>query len=209
MFTFNVKYKDMITQVLMKRELFGSEITQQSKTEFFSATDMVRSGNKYRRENGMIDFNMSQWLNTKGPKEFIAELEVKYGKCVKRSNRTTWVHPLLFIDMALAMSPQLKIEVYEWLFDHLIKYRNDSGDSYKEMAGALYTRFNNNKEFPRFIAGVADQIRDSCQVKDWEHAHENQLRMRSNIHNSIKTLCRVLDNPKEAVRIGIAENMNN
>jgi hypothetical protein len=32
----------------------------------------------------------------------------------------------------------LKIEVYSWLFDKLIKYRNNSGDSYKKMAGALF-----------------------------------------------------------------------
>ena len=65
----------METQVLMKREIFGSEIAQQSKTEFFSATDMVRAGNKYRRLNGFIDFKMAQWLKTKQVKEFISEIE--------------------------------------------------------------------------------------------------------------------------------------
>lgn len=197
----------METQVLMKREIFGSEIAQQSKSEFFSATDLVRSGNKWRRANELIDFNMAQWLKTKQVKEFIAEIEDKHGKCLKRANKITWVHPLLFIDMALAISPKLKIEVYEWLFDHLIKHRNESGDSYKEMTGALYTRFNNNKEFPSFMVSVANYIRGMCKVKDWQTANENQLKLRDSIHRSIKTLCVVLDDPREAVRIGVNENV--
>ena len=35
----------------MKRELFGQEISQKSKSEFFSATDLLRAGNKYRAMN--------------------------------------------------------------------------------------------------------------------------------------------------------------
>ena len=207
MFIFVYNNICMDTQVLMKRELFGAVIAQQSKTEFFSATDLVRAGNKFRRANLSIDFNMAQWLKTKQVKEFIAEIENKHDKCVKRANKVTWVHPLLFIDMALAISPKLKIEVYEWLFDHLLKHRNESGDSYKEMTGALYTRFNNNKEFPKFISSVADYIRGMCKVNDWQSATEDQLKLRDSIHRSIKTLCVVLDDPREAVRIGIKENI--
>ncbi len=74
------------------------------------------------------------------------------------------------------------------------------------MAGALYTRFNNNKEFPKFITQVASYIRDSCKVKNWQSANEQQLKLRDDIHRSIKTLCVVLDNPRDAVRIGVNEN---
>jgi len=197
----------METQVVMKREIFGHEISQQSKSEFFSATDLVKAGNKWRRANELSDFNMAQWLKTKSVLEFKEELESKYGKCLKRSNKISWVHPLLFIDMALSISPKLKIEVYEWLFDHLLKHRNDSGDSYKEMTGSLYTRHNNNKTFPTFITSVASAIKTACKVKDWETATESELKQRDNIHKSIKTLCIVLDNANEAVRLGISENI--
>lgn len=199
----------MKTKVVMKRELFGSEIAQQSKSEFFSATDLVRCGNKWRRANELNDFQMTQWLGTKNVKEFITEMEGKYGKCVKRSNKTTWVHPLLFIDMALAISPKLKVEVYEWLFDHLLKHRNDSGNSYREMSGSLYGRYGNHKQFPKFMSSVANYIKDACKVKDWQSANEKQLQLRDNIHRSIKMLCVVLDNPRDAVRIGVQENTKN
>jgi len=38
----------MKTEVIMRRELFGQPISQQSKTEFFSATDLVYAENMWR-----------------------------------------------------------------------------------------------------------------------------------------------------------------
>jgi hypothetical protein len=200
----------MNTQVIMKRELFGCEISQQSKTEFFSATELVNAGNKWRRSNGLKDFNLSQYLTSKSLTEFKAELELKYKNVIVSSrgrNSNTWVHPLIFIDIALAINPKLKVEVYEWLFDNLIKFRNDSGDSYREMSAAIYTRTTNTREFPIYIQKVANLIKKALNVDKWENATEAQLKKRDTIHNSIKLLCNVLNNTDQAVRIGIHENV--
>ncbi len=200
----------MKTQVIMKRELFGHEIKQQSKTGFFNATDLVKVGNKWRVSRGMPVFNFSSFLNNSKTKEFIEELNNKYDIVIskgKSRNSQTWVHPLLFIDIALAINPKLKVEVYEWLFDNLIKFRNDSGDSYKEMSSALWKRFTNKREFSNYIMKVANQIRKSCNVNDWQEATEDKLKLRDRIHYSIKTLTNVLTNTDDAVRIGIKENI--
>ncbi len=113
-------------------------------------------------------FNEKAWFKNKSTKEFIAELEAKYGK-VKISARGrgkhTWVHPLLFIDMALAIDPKLKIEVYEWMFDNLIKFRNEGGDSYKKMCGSLYARATSKTNFPLYISDVAKKIKDACHSR--------------------------------------------
>ena len=203
----------MKTQVIMKRELFGVEIKQQSKTEYFSASDLVKAGNIWRKKNGLSEFQIFQFLKNKSSIEFINELERKYGEKVivstKGRNGQIWVHPLLFIDIALAINPTLKIEVYEWLFDNLIKFRNDSGDSYKEMSAALYVRYGNAREFPSFIQEVALQIKTACGVTDWQSASEQQLKQRDKMHYAIKLLCNVLNDAKNAVRLGINENINN
>ena len=199
----------MKTQVVMKRNLFGSEISQQSKTEFFSATELAKAGNKWRRENGLSDFNLSQYMVSKSFTEFRKELEKKYGQVVNSSRgakANTWVHPLLFIDIALSINPKLKIEVYEWLFDNLIKFRNDSGDSYKEMAAAIYTRYSNKRDYQRYLTMVALQIKQAVGIEDWQLATEDQLRKRDLIHNSIRLLCNVLQDVDSAVRIAINEN---
>jgi hypothetical protein len=199
----------MKTEVQMKRQLFGMEISQKSKSELFSATDLVKAGTKWRLANQLSEFNMSAYLDKKSTKEFINELSVKYGEVLimgRGRNAQTWVHPLLFIDMALEISPKLKVEVYEWLFDNLIKYRNDSGDSYKEMAAALWQRSSNTREFPKVISNIALVVKEACNVKDWEHATEAQLIKRDKIHNSIKLLTRVLKNTDQILRIAIEEH---
>ena len=199
----------MITEVIMQRELFGNQISQKSKSEFFSATDLQKAGNEFRRKNGLSDFNLSQFLKSKSTIEFINELDLKFNtKSLINSrgrNANTWVHPLLFIDIALSISPKLKIEVYEWIYDTLIKNRNNSGDSYKEMSSALWQRHTNHREFPTFMINVAEYIKNQIGVSDWNEATKEQLELRDKIHVAIKLYCNVLTSPKEAVRLGVAE----
>lgn len=200
----------METQVIMQRELFGCIISQQSKTEFFSATDLVKAGNKWRRANELSDFNLSQYLKGSSFLEFKKEMETKYGTVLSSGrgrNSSTWVHPLLFIDIALAINPKLKVEVYEWLFDNLIRFRNESGDSYREMSAAIYARCSNKREFPAYIQKVANYIKAELKVYDWQKATQDQLKKRDTIHNSIRLLCNVLNDTNQAVRIGVKENI--
>ena len=198
----------MKTAVLMKRELLGGQVCQNSKTEMLSATDLVKIGNKWRIANDMPVFTMKSWLSNKSTKEFISELESKYGKGnIKKPARGkgshTWFHPLLFIDMALAINPRLKVEVYEWLFDHLIKNRNKSGDSYSRMCGVLYKRAKNKTFFYQYVRETAKKIKLACGVDDWQEACERQLELRHKLHNDIALLADVMNNNDEAVRIAI------
>ena len=198
----------MKTAVQMKRELFGMEVRQKSDSEFFSLTDLARSGNKWRAANDMPVFNLSSWLGAKGTKEFTAELEGKFGKVITKGRgrgSCTWAHPLLFIDCALAISPKLKIETYEWLFDKLIKNRNESGDSYKRMSGALYAHSRSKKGFYVEIQNTARLIKVACGVKDWQSANEKQLSKRDKIQEAIAILSDVLRDNDRSVRLGISQ----
>lgn len=200
----------MKTEVEMKRELFGAQIAQKSKSEFFSATDIVKAGNKWRRLNERPDFNFSAWIRTKPTQEFIAELEERFDKAIikgRGKGHHTWVHPLLFIDLALAISPKLKIEVYEWLFDHLIKHRNDSGDSYKLMCGTLFVRHKSPRTFQEMIKKLALRIKRYCGVHDWQEATDAQLQKRNKIHEDIALLSDVMNNNDAAIRM-VFDRMN-
>lgn len=129
--------KDEVKDIISKHaESFEKEkeshdvITELNKfiempnAEMFSATDLVKAGRMECFSSIGRLFSLSAWLNTESTQEFIAELEKEFGKTVVKSQNGshTWVHPLLFIDLALALSaaisPKLKIEVYEWLLDH-------------------------------------------------------------------------------------------
>ena len=196
----------MKTSVIMSRKLFGMSVAQNSKTEFFSSTDLVKAGNKWRVINGHSLFNEKAWFKNKGTEEFMAELEGKFGKVkipARGRGNHTWIHPLLFIDMALAISPTLKIEVYEWMFDNLIKYRNEGGDSYKKMCGALFVRSTAKANFPIYISDVAKKIKLACGVENWNQATEQQLTTRKKLHNDIALLSDVLNDNDQAVRIAV------
>jgi hypothetical protein len=201
----------MKTEVIMIRELFNMQIQQKSLSGFFSATDLVKAGNKWRILNGIEIFNINEYFRLKSTKLFMEELTKKYGE-VKISRRgrgkDTWIHPILFIDIALSISPTLKIEVYEWLFDNLIKYRNENGDSYKKMAGYLFANTKNKSLFYKEIRDVADKIKLACNVKDWNSANENQLKLRDKLQDNISLLCDVLRDNNQAVRIAILKGVN-
>ncbi len=200
----------MKTEVIMKRELFGREISQKSKSEFFSATDLVLAGNQWRITNGKEFFKLTTWLAARSTKDFIAELEKEYGTVIIRSkgkNQHTWLHPFLTIDLALSIDPKLKIEVYKWLYDSLLKYRNNSGDSFKKMSGALYNNASNKSLYVKDIQGYSRLIKNACKVNNWENVTEDQLELRDRIHENIALLCDLLPN-EDAVRIGIKKALN-
>ena len=93
----------MKTEVEMKRILFGHEISQKSKSEFLSATDLVKAGNAWRINNGFPEFNFYQWRQSNNTREFIVELEKKYGTAIisgRGRGHHTWIHPFLFFDLA-------------------------------------------------------------------------------------------------------------
>jgi len=200
----------MKTEVVMKRILFNKEISQKSKSEFFSATDLVLAGNQWRITNGKEFFKLTTWLAARSTKEFIGELEKEYGTVIIRSkakNQHTWIHPFLMIDLALSIDPKLKIEVYKWLYDSLLKYRNNSGDSFKKMSGALYLNASNKSLYVKDISHYSRQIKKACNVDNWENVNESQLELRDKIHNNISLLCDLLPN-EDAVRIGIKKALD-
>lgn len=199
----------METTVIMRRGLFDSEVRQNSKTEFFCATDLVKLGNDYRRANKLAYFNLSVFLKLEGTKEFINSLEKQFGNpltITRGRNGATWVHPYLFIDIALALSPTLKLDVYTWIYDYLIKYRNDSGDSYKKMSGALFNTYDNKEKFHKLIPKIALDIKEALNVDEWNTATEFQLERRDRIHENIALLADILPT-HEAVRIGIIKGL--
>jgi hypothetical protein len=202
----------MKTEVTMRRKLFDAEIRQKSKSSFFSATDLVASGNKWRILNDVPPFSLKNWMQTKSTKEFISALESQFGKVkinAKAKNQHTWVHPYLFIDIALAIDPKLKIEVYGWLYDELLKYRNDSGDSYNKMTGSLYNNCTNKSTFHKSISHTARMIKGSIGVKDWQSATQDQLKIRDRIHENIALLSDVLRDNNKAVKYGINKTLGN
>lgn len=196
----------MKTEVIMTRPFMGGQIQQKSKSGFFNVTEFVKLMNIKRSELGKSPFQLSSFLKTSSTLEFIEELQKENERVIIKGrgrNSSTWVHPLLFIDIALNINPKLKVEVYKWLYDELLKYRNHSGESYVKMVGALHERYPNKQNFYKYIPKVASYIKEKCEVEDWNKATQNQLYLRDKIHENIYLLCSVLKDSKYAIQMGV------
>lgn len=203
----------MKTTVLMKRVLFDCEIEQNNQNEFFSATDLLKAGNKWRVSQGLDFLKFEDWKNKTSTKDFIKQLEAETNQKVIISGRGrghhTWVHPYIFIDLALWINPKLKIEVYKWLFDHLIEYRNRSGDSYKKMSGALFMTISNKTNFEKELKDIANRIKNVCNVDDWNCANEEQLKLRNRIHENIALLADIIRDRETLYNVAIKKAIEN
>ena len=196
----------MVTEVFLERDLLGGKIRQSNKTEFFSVNDLLLIGNKWRIMNDLKPFDYNSWYNASATKDFLTELKSQYGEVIKSKKGKTgerWVHPYVLIDIALNINPKLKVEMYKGIFDELIKARNNSGDSYKIMAGSLYVNTTNKSQFHLGISKTAELIKQACGVSDWNSASEEQLKKRDKLHNNIALLCSVLRDNNQAIRIAL------
>lgn len=200
----------MKTEMLIVRELFGQEIRQRHKSRLFSATDLVKAGNRWRINNGFEPFNLTLFLSNKSTVAFIKEIEIQKQEVVllttRGRNAQTWVHPLLFIDIALAIHPKLKVEMYDWIMDTLCEYRDLSGDSFKKMTGALWQHHGNKRTFKDYMTNLCHKIRLTCNVEDWQKATVGQLKLRDAIHEDIAWLASTLTHNDKAVDMALSRH---
>ncbi|MGM1056494.1 MAG: KilA-N domain-containing protein [Bacteroidota bacterium] len=196
---------------ILSRPFLGYFVEQQSKSGLFNATDLGRIANNKRAELGLPDFDLQGFLKKDDTMEFVEELqkttETVLSTEILDGNPIIWVHPYLFIDIALSISPKLKVEVYSWLLAEIVRSKNDAGENYKKMTAALSVRINDPREFTKYIERVANSIKKSCGVDDWKKANQNQLMLRDKIYENISLLCSVLENTDECVSLGVKKTL--
>jgi hypothetical protein len=148
----------MKTSVIMQRPFNGKIIRQNSKTGFLNLNDLMdchlvenpdssKRIQKYMELDQTIEFADTiriaqlEAANQNSPKtgEFVLPLaeplsviETKRGKY-----GGTWVHPYLFLDFAMWLSPRFKLWAMGIIEDKLIELRNEAGDKFKDMTSAL------------------------------------------------------------------------
>lgn len=181
----------MKTNQIMKREFMGKEIRQQHIGGFFCINDLTAVGNCHRKSVGLPLARWDVYKKSAKTKEFIESLIkneqiVEVVKSTRGRGSLTWVHPLIFFDYAMWLSPDFKVAVYKWLYENLTVFRDDSGESYKKMCKVLSETQNYT---PTQCATVIPQLakaikRDVC-CDDWNKATPEQLKKRDDIHKKM------------------------
>ena len=206
----------MKTSVVMHRELLGMTVRQDSKTEMFNANDMHKIGNEHRKTNGMTEKQLASYFDLDSTTELLNAIclednlkldDVKHSK--RGKNGGTWVHPVLFVDMAMWYSPKLKAKIIKWVIDGLLSARNESGESFKEMNKHLTKNFPKEFENPMSYMQAANQVANACKVgtgKDkWQKANEKQLTLRDKIQENVCLLADVTPNAGTCINKSISK----
>lgn len=200
----------------MQRDLLGMIVRQDSKTEMFNANDMHKIGNEHRKIHGMSEKQLASYFDLDSTTELINAIclednlkleDVKQSK--RGKNGGTWVHPVLFVDMAMWYSPKLKAKIIKWVIDGLLSARNESGDSFKQMNKHLTKNFPKEFENPMSYMQAANQVANACKVgtgKDkWQRANEYQLKLRDKIQENVCLLADVTPNAGTCINKAISK----
>ena len=151
----------MKTNQNLVRRMGDFEVTQRTSDGMFNATELLKQWNKSNESGKKLD----HYFENKATEEFINTIISKENLNARNSvylksrgiNGGTWMNPMLFIDFAMWINPSFKYDVLKFVYDELIKYRNEAGDAYREMSEAV-AKLSKKGETAQNIAKVAEAI---------------------------------------------------
>lgn len=132
----------MKTNNVIIRPMGEFQVAQRTKDGMFNATALL---NQWNNASGQQKY-MAHYFENKATNEFvetlIAKEKLKHRNSVylksRGKNGGTWMHPFLFIDFAMWLNPSFKYEVLKFVYDQMIKYRNEAGDAYRDLSASVY-----------------------------------------------------------------------
>lgn len=149
---------------------------QRSDDGYFDATSLLNYYNEVALDKKKLE-DFKKLKSTKELAEYLAANEYLTKKPLVASLKGTWMHPYLFIDFAMWLSVEFKVQVLGWVYDGLIKTRNQAGDYYKEMCEALMNQRNVLQKETSFFHYIqeARMIKDLCGISERNQMSEDQL----------------------------------
>ena len=124
----------MKTNQLMKRKMGEFNVTQRTKDGFFCATELLRQWNELKEF--FYNKNTKEFIDALLEEEKLSTKNLAYLKLRGKSGGT-WMHPVLFVKFAMWLNPRFEVQVIKFVYDEMIKYRNEAGDAYNKLGSAV------------------------------------------------------------------------
>lgn len=178
----------MKTNQNLTRHMGEFEVTQRTSDGMFCATTLMKQWNEANDSKKEIKHFLDENKNTQ---EFINALiseENLNGRnsaylATKGKNGGTWMHPYLFIKFAMWLNPKFEVKVIKFVYDELIKYRNEAGDAYREMCSSVASIVDKEKSASKAITKVAKALNYIVY-----NAHESEIRNKQAEESKVKEL---------------------
>ena len=181
----------MKTNQDMIRTIGDYLVVQRTSDGFFNGMELLRQWNS---TEGNSQRKMEEFLESPRTQEFISALIEENAKdnlgeispkidnqVLKRTKskikgmpgrpkEQLWMHPILFIKFAMWINPTFEVKVLRFVYDEMIKYRNDAGDAYKELSSSV------SKIVPK--AFMRDAMKKIAEALNWIifNNHESMIR---------------------------------
>ena len=164
----------------------GFDVIQRTRDGMFNATELLKQWNKTNDSGKKLDHyfenkTTDEFINTIVSRENLNTRNSVYLK-TRGISGGTWMNPILFIDFAMWINPSFKYDVIKFVYDELIKYRNEAGDAYREMAASIQKIVPKN-ELPVRISHVAKAINHIVY-----NTHEPEIRNKQAEECKVKEL---------------------
>lgn len=187
----------MKTNVTLTRKMGEFDVLQRTSDGYFDANALLQQWNN---TPGNPQRQMTRFLEQEQTKAFLEALREeisqsteKYkpdielfikgkattGKDGTRIAAKVWMHPYLFLKFAMWINPRFEVKVIKFVYDELIKYRNDAGDAYVEMSCAV------SRITPKHFTQEA--IRNVARAINYIVYNNHERGMRNKVGEEVKT----------------------
>lgn len=148
----------MLTNQIVKQEILGKSIRQQTKNKFLSLTDVLEN---FKSITPDLDKRIADYFDLSTTKAKIeqvysrefsnsgdlrdlsyADIHSSIVEAKRGNNGGTYAHPLIFLDFCMWLSLDFWYYAMKVIENHLIDYRIDAGDDYKEMCRVFKEAIN-------------------------------------------------------------------
>ena len=185
----------MKTNQVLVRQMGQFQVEQRTKDGMFNATSLLKAWNSAvnlntQNSGDLKKKDMDDFFANKNVKEFIEALVDEENLNGENSpylssrgkKGGTWMHPILFIKFAMWINPRFEVQVIKFVYDQLIKYRNDAGDAYRELSSAIQDIVPSDF-MPKAMQKVGEAL-------NWVvfNAHEKMLRNKAGDESTMREL---------------------
>lgn len=179
----------MKTNQIMTRPMGDFHVEQRTKDGMFNATDLLKqwnisSGQQKDIAHYFENNSTEEFINALISEEKFTSRNSVYVKSKARMDRGggTWMHPIMFIDFAMWLNPAFKVKVIKFVYDQMLKYRNDAGDAYKELSSAINSIVPNT-----FMPQAMRKVGEALNYVVFNE-HEQMLRNKKGSEDSMREL---------------------
>lgn len=200
----------MKTNQIMTRPMGDFHVEQRTKDGYFNATSFVKQWNLHTQNSGDVKKKeIKDYLDNKATKEFLSALMKEenlngenspYLTSRGKYSGGTWMHPIMFIDFAMWLNPAFKVKVIKFVYDQMIKFRNDAGDAYKELSSSINSIVPNT-----FMPQAMRKIGEALNYVVFNE-HEQMLRNKKGSEESMRELFELERRLAENINDGLINN---